>query len=152
MVAPAISFYEDDSTPDDGTVIDAFNPVPFGAVEKGTISDIITIHIWNDKGGDLGSDIATAPRLAAISGVTDMSVIFDGTDINGNVSMLEARSCGAFGTAADQQQDWTPLGPDSMLELGDIPSNCMRVIELRANIPQDADSLTVADFTLIVHV
>lgn len=158
MPAPVMSFYESDSTHDEGTVIDVDEPIFGGGegisapFEKGVIGPIFTMHLWNDKGGGASSDVAVAPKISAVNGVTNMSIIFNGTDINGHVSMLEARSCGALGVAADQQQDWTPIGPTQTLTVGDIPSDCMRVIELRMNVPQDSADLATAAYILRCNV
>lgn len=154
MAAPVISLYENDSTPLDGTVIDEDNPVDFGVVDKGVTSDTITIHLWNDKGGFVGSDLAT-PRLSAvpIDGGDDVAPLFAGTEFNDFQSMVEARSCGSYGVAADQQVAWTPISPLDMLAMGAIPSNAMRVIELRIRVPQDSDTdFDLSTLTLRVHV
>jgi hypothetical protein len=120
-------------------------------VEKGAISDIITINIWNDREATMGSGTATAPRLHAVQGDDNPTVIFNGTTANGNVSMLEARSCAAFGVVADAHTEWTPIGPTEFLDMGDIPAQAMREIELRLNIPIDAANLAISDFTLRVQ-
>lgn len=150
MPNPAFTFYENDSTPSGGTPITTLNPTDFGILSKGTISPIVTIHVWNDKDGSLGSSTAIAPRFYAISGPGNAADIFAGTAINNFKSMLEARSCGAFNVAADQDQDWTPVSPTSLLELGDMPSNTRRDIELRMNIPIDALTLATIDFTMVI--
>jgi hypothetical protein len=149
MPAPAFSFYEDDSTVLGGTEINSGNPIDFGQVDKGTISPIITIHIWNGK-NDITLDTAVAPKLYATNGVGDASLIFNGTVFNNNESMLEARSCGSFGVAADQHEDWVPIKPSQLLTMGDMPTNSMRSIELRLNVPIDAPTLVLTPFSLRV--
>lgn len=148
---PIISFYESGSTPSGGTQINSGNPIAFGSIQKSEISAVQTIDVWNDKNGSSADD-AVAPKLTAISSPDDVSIIFDGTAINGFVSMLEARSCGAFNVPADQQKDWTPIGPTEFLTIGDIPANAKRSIELRLNVPQDADTLALSNFVLRVLV
>jgi hypothetical protein len=142
MAAPSFSFYQAGSTPSSGTPITLASQINFGLVEKGVISAVITIDIWNDRGGLAGSDIAVAPKLHALSVPDSISVIFAGTVSNGNLSMLEARSCGALNTSADQHQVWTPISLTSFLTMGDMPSNSKRSIELRLNVPYDAADLT----------
>lgn len=144
MPAPNISIYHDDSTQIGGTPVDGTHPVDFGLVDKGTISPTITIHIWNGK-NDLSVGTAIAPKLYSLNGSGDASRIFNGTTLNGFKSMLEARSCTAIGTAADQQKAWTPISPTALLTMGNIPANAMRGIELRLNIPIDAPDMTPAD-------
>lgn len=148
---PAFSFYEDDSNVTGGTVIDDANPIAFGSLPKGMISPIITVHLWNGK-NDLSVDEAVSPKLFAQSGPGDAASLFAGTLFNGNVSMLEARSCAAFGVAADQQTEWVPIRPTSLLTIGNMPANTMRTIELRVNVPIDAPTLSVVAFSLQVSV
>lgn len=137
MADPAITFFHDDSTPDGGTPVDADNPLALGTVEKGMVSDTIVLHLWNDKTEEVGSDTAESPRFYAISD-DDISDVFAGTASNNFESMLEARSCGAYNAAADQDSEWTPIGPGKYLVLGDMPPGSMREIEIRLNVPIDA--------------
>lgn len=145
MPAPVITF-EDDQ----GTEISSGNKINFGGqIEKGATSSVFSVWIWNDKDGLIGSGTAVNPRVFALS-VGDLSVIFDGTVINGNVSMLEARSCLALNVAADAQDAWTPIGPAQFLDIGDIPRNAAREIQLRLRVPNDAAdlALTTGSFKL----
>lgn len=151
MADPVISLYHDDSTVAGGTPLDGSAPVDFGAVDKGLISDTITIHIWNGK-NIAPVDTAVAPLLYSINGSGDASVIFNGTTINGFKSMLEARSCAAVNTTADQQKAWTPLSPSSLLTMGNIPANAMRTVELRLNIPIDAPVMSLTSWSLRVSI
>lgn len=151
MADPYFEVLEDPSSLTEGTPVSSGNPVDFGLIEKGSISDTIRINIWNDRDGSMGSDTAVAPRLHAVQGDDNPLTIFNGTTANGNVSMLEARSCGAYGVVADQHQEWYPIGPTEFLDMGDIPAGAMRQIELRLNIPIDAANLAINDFTLRVQ-
>lgn len=148
MPDPNMEMYLDS----DGSKVTALNPVQFSLIEKGSVSDTITVWVWNDKDGVLGSDTAVTPNFSALHGSGDASIIFDGTAINSYVSMLEARSCGAQGVAADLITTWTPIAPDQILTLGDIPSNTAREIELRVNVPQDSSVLALVTFSLRVSV
>lgn len=153
MPDPVFSLYEADSTVTGGTPISIGNPVAFGQVEKGIISPTVKVHVWNGK-NDGSVSTAVAPRLYATNGVGDASLIFNGTPFNGHQSMLEARSCGSFNTPADQDSAWTPIGPSNlfMLEMGDMPANSMREIELRMNVPIDAPTIPLISFSLQVSV
>lgn len=151
MADPVISLYHDDSTMVSGTPLDGSNPVDFGAVDKGLISPTITIHVWNGK-NDPSVDMAVAPLLYALNGSGDASVIFNGTTLNGFKSMLEARSCAAIGTTADQHKAWTPISPASLLTMGNIPANAMRTIELRLNVPIDAPAMSLTSWSLRVSI
>jgi hypothetical protein len=144
MPLPIISIYHDDSTQIGGTPVDGTNPAEMGLIDKGTISPTVVIHIWNGK-NDPSVGTAVAPKLYSLNGSGDASKLFNGTAANGFKSMLEARSCTAIGTSADQQKAWTPIGPNNLLTMGNMPPNSMRGIELRLNIPIDAPDMNPED-------
>jgi hypothetical protein len=133
----------------DENEINSGNPISFGEVQIGAISDVHSIWIWNDKGGVLSADTSETPHLFAIkSGDDDLDILFSGNELNGYNSMLEARSCGAKNTVSDNHENWTPIGPMQYLQLGPMPSNSARLIELRINAPYNADLFDLSDFTL----
>ena len=151
MAAPALTVFEQGSTDSSGTEITSSSQISFGVLAAGSTSDIITIDIWNDRGDVAGSDNAT-PRLSAFAAYSPaQDDLFGGTESNGYVSMIEARSCGAYGVAGDYQSAWSKLSANGFLEMGELPSNCKRVIELRIVTPYDADPITEADFNLQLH-
>jgi hypothetical protein len=133
------------------TEISSGNPVSFGLAQKGTISPTVTVSMWNDRNGALSADTAAAPIVSAVNGSSSLSIIFTGTTRNGFVSMLEARSCTASNAVADAGCAWVPISPTEFMTLGAMPSNSSRGIELRLNIPSDADSLALTSFTLMVQ-
>lgn len=143
MPAPVLVLYRDDSV----TLLDAAHDLDFGVVDKGTITPVQTVHLWNDKGGVADADTAVAPHFYALN-AEDASILFAGTTLNGNVSMVEARSCAATNTPADQHEEWTPIGPTQILTLGDMPLNSLRTLEVRINVPTDAATLAAVSFTL----
>lgn len=146
-----MSLYHDDSTVAGGTPLDGTNPINFGQVDKGVPSPTITIHVWNGKGdGSVGA--SPSPKLYSLNGPDDASEIFNGTVLNGFKSMLEVRSCAAFGTAADQQKTWTPISPNNVLVMGAMPANTMRTVEVRLNVPLDAVDMSLHGWTLRVSV
>lgn len=156
MPAVQVKFYEKDSTPGGGTQITASNPIAFGIIPRGEVSQAPgkeSIHVWNDKGGVLSSSTITAPKLRAYTaaGGSD-SPLFAGTAANGFKSMLECRSRGAYGVLADAQETWTPVGPSAALSMGSLPSNCMREIEMRMNVPPDAPDLLATSFIISLSV
>ena len=148
---PVITLYHDDSSYSGGTPLDGSSPLDFGGVDKGLISAVQTIHIWNGK-GDPAVDPAVAPRLFSFSGSGDASVIFNGTTLNGFQSMLEARSCAAVGAVADQHKEWVPISPSNSLLMGDIPPNAMRTVEVRLNVPVDAPVMSLTSWLLRVSI
>jgi hypothetical protein len=147
MPVPVISIYHDDSTQTGGTPVDGTNPVDFTQLDKGTISPTITVHVWNGK-NDPSVATAVTPKFYSVNGSGDASKIFNGTVSNGNKSMLEARSCAAIGTAADQQKTWTPISPAALLAMGNMPPNTMRTVELRLNVPIDAPDMPLTGWSL----
>jgi len=137
MAVYDLGFYHTNNTP-----IDVGNPLAFGRVDPGMISDVLRFHIWNDKDGLVGADLAPTPRLFAVSDPDNVGVMFNGTALNGFKSMLEARSCRAVGVAADQHTEWKPIGPNELLVMGDIPASAMREIEIRLRVPADSGPMT----------
>lgn len=150
MPAPVFSFYEEGSMPGTGTIINSGNKVSLLNMQKGIANPLITIDIWNDKGGGAGSDTAIAPKLTAVDGSSDMTDLFAGTAGNGFKSMLEARSCRAYGVASDQQTAWSPIGEAQLLVMGNMPSNTKRTVEIRVNVPLDAPDISLSNFSLKV--
>lgn len=147
MADPNLELYDTNEV-----LISSGNKIAFGQVEKGTKSTTFKTRLYNDKGKALGSDIAVSPLIAAISSPDDISVILNGTPFNGSKSMLEARSCGASGVAADQDADWTPISQTDYLQVGDIPAGAYREIWFRLNVPLDAGDLAASDFTVRINV
>lgn len=135
---PVITYYDNNDV-----AISSGNPVAFGLIEKGVASNPVKIWVWNDR-NLVGADPAINPMLHAISGPDDMSIIFSGTAWNGFTSMLEARSCGAYNATADRQCDWTKIGPASFLAMGSIVAGAAREIELRINVPADAQNMSLS--------
>lgn len=157
MPVPVIDFFENDSDAlGNGTIIDTDNPIAFGLVPRGVISFPLDdakkpIHVWNDQGGGNGSDAATNVKLSiAAADNNNDTPIFNGTDLNGFVSMIEARSTDAVNVVADNQSTWTSISPSALLSLGDMPNNSRRGIEVRINVPIDAPATAAKDFLLNV--
>ena len=140
MPDPNLELYDNSQV-----LVSVSNKVAFGSIEKGVQSATITVYVWNDKGGGLGSDTASAPKLF-VSYTEAIADVLNGTAANGNVSMIEGRSCSGMNVAGDGHINWTPLGPASLLTLGDIPSNAAKQIELRLNVPQDSPDVAFAIF------
>lgn len=145
----AFTLFQDGSTTTTGTEVDGSNPVDFGLVDKGMVSEVVTIDLWNGRNNPSES-LSIAPKLYAVPGPGDPAVLFAGTSYNGFKSMLEARSCTGFGVAADEHEVWTPISSSDFLLMGDMPGNTMRGIELRLNVPLDADTLSLTSFALHV--
>lgn len=154
---PGFAFYENDSNLiGGGTVINDANKIEFGYAPVGLIdypedSGKKPVHLWNDKGGLLGSGSATGIKIYVVSSDGDLEhPAFLGTNRNGNQSIIEARSVGSVNVPGDSQTNWTPISPWDFLEIGNMPPNTMRTIELRLNPPLDMNEITLTDFFLRV--
>lgn len=142
---PIVSFYDNDSTPTGGTVIDNSNPIAFGVVNRsttGTPSNTLQspFHLWNDKNG------GTAKTMKSVKiGVKDSSggntgQFISGTAGNGNIPFFSAKSQGSSGCPDDGQVAYTVIGGANYLSVGDIPANARRSIWLQCSVPADATS------------
>ena len=98
-------------------------------------------HIWNDKGAVLGSSKMTSVKIT----VRDD----DGQELEPLTYQhwVEIKSTtieeGADGGDAsdevdDNMADFQPVGKNNYLAIGDIPSDCYRIIFVRVNIPTSA--------------
>jgi len=158
MPVPSIDIFENDSDVlGNGTPINDENPIAFGIASRGSVTPPADeaqtpIHIWNDQTGALGSDTATNVKITVAAADNNNDILlFNGTELNGFQSMLEARSTDALNAPADAQSAWTPISPTDMLDIGDMPSNSRRSIELRANVPIDATSMASTGLILNVN-
>ena len=158
MPDPVIDIFENDSDSlGNGTPINDSNPVAFGIVPRGAISVPLSetqfpIHVWNDQGGANGSDDATTVKVNVVAADNDNDIpLFNGTELNGFTTMIEARSTDAFNTVADNQSTWTPISPSALLSIGDLPSNSRRGIEIRANIPIDCPAMALTQLLINVN-
>lgn len=136
MVDPVFTLYDQFDVP-----ISSGNPITLGLVPAGVVGISFSVWMWNDRGGILGSITATAPRISVVPVPDSLGVLLTGTDFNGNVSMVEACSCRASGTFAQNQSGYTPITPQAALITASIPKNCAREILIRLNVPFDAPAL-----------
>ena len=141
----SFSFYDSNDV-----AINGDNPIAFGFTEVGSVSDVFSLWIWNDRGGILGAADISVLTIFGLKVNSDSDNLFNGTPFNKNISMLEARSTNAFNTTGDWMKDWTPISPIRYLLAGRMPANSARLIELRINVPYDAVLFDEAIFTLRV--
>lgn len=157
MPSPSFEWFEDGSTPISGTEITDVHPVEFGSCKKGNTvypTSVIqrALNLWNDKNGVNGSSTATGIEITAVSLDNDPDhPLFVGTDLNGGESCVQVRSVGSYNCVADSQSDWTTISPTDVLSIGDMPSNSMRVIEIRVVLPVDIDAMAEDSFELRVN-
>lgn len=153
MAAPNFQFYEYD----DVDLISTLNPIDFGDVPRGSQGIPVDtlkqgVNLWNDRDGIAGSEEAVNIRISVLPDDADLNTeVFIGTAGNAFDPFLEARSNGAVNVSDDAQSAWTPISNDEFLEIGDMPRNSMRRIELRLNVPQDAASFVSKNYKLLVN-
>jgi hypothetical protein len=159
MPDPVPSFYENDSTPPAGTVINGGNPIAYGNITRGLVgvptdAQQLPIHLWNDK------NVGTAKTMEQVKiGVKDSlggnsGFFIAGTALNGNKPFYEAKSTGALNCPDDAQLTYSPIGGVTMLLVGDIPANARRHIWIQCNVPADSvagslNALFVVDYTFV---
>jgi len=125
----------------DDAVITAINFATGDAGAYVLSSAGVEYHIWNDKGAVLGSSKMTSVKIT----VRDS----DGQEIEPLTYQhwVEIKSTtieeGADGGDAsdetdDDMADFQPVGKDAYLSIGDIPSDCYRIIFVRVNLPTSA--------------
>lgn len=145
MAEPYITLYDYQDV-----LITPEHPIAFGLVDQGSFSDVLEIRVWNDRYLNQNSESLAAPRVSAIPSPGGATEIFDGTELNTYLPMLQARTCGAYNTIPDMALEWVPIGPMNFLLLGSLPAGCGRQLELRLAVPQDAPVVAVKTFTLRV--
>lgn len=146
MPTPNLEFY--DTT---GALISNANPISLGLATKGIATPPHAVWLWNNKANASPVDTASVISITVLSSPDDGSFLFNGTELNGNTSMMEARSCRATGTPADAHKAWTKITPTSPLTLGPMPNNSSREIEIRLNVPPDAANHALASLSLKVN-
>jgi len=118
--------------------------INFGTGDAGSYEDAeagVEYHLWNDKGAVLGSSKMTSVKIT----VRDA----DGLEVENITTQhwVEIKSttivAGDDGGditdyTDDDMADFQPVGKDNYLSLGDIPSDCYRIILVRVNIPTSA--------------
>lgn len=98
-------------------------------------------HIWNDKGAVLGSSKMTSVKITVrdddgqeLEPLTYQHWV----EIKSTTIEEGADGGDASGESDDNMADFQPVGKDNYLAIGDIPSDCYRIIFVRVNIPTSA--------------
>jgi len=141
-----VTWFQVGSTPVAGTEVLEGNPIEFGTLEPGQIStpdsDYYPVNLWNGRNVGTASTMTSVTLgLSVVSGSGNTAQLYTGTAGNNYQPMLEAYSNGAYGCADDGQTNWTAIGNGTRLSIGNVPTNCMRQIYYRLNIPYDADAV-----------
>lgn len=142
---PVPSFYENDSTPSGGTIINSGNQVAFGSATKGSVaaptrSGQTPFHLWNDKNGGSAKTMKSVTLTVKDSSGGNTGQFISGTSMNSNKPFFEMRSQGSSGCPDDAQASFKPVGGTIALAIGDIPPNSRRSIYVQCNVPADATS------------
>lgn len=137
MVDPKIEIYEsDDVTLWGGWTTD----IP---IDMGDESSVLELHIWNDKGGTLGSVTATNVEVVALDqngGYADEMI---------QEKWVEISTSGPTGP-------FTPVGgtsrsTETAVQLPDIPSNAKQTIWVKINTPVGGSTRGNEDWQLRVR-
>lgn len=137
--------------------------ITFPQIGKGQSTQILQIQLWNEKDNPSGA-IATGIRLGI--GANDPNMFMEGVgNINGEELVkekwIQARSNGVVdpgnvGIVDDAMTVFVPIGgdpnidPTNFLQIGDMPPNTARIIELILTVPANAESDGVVSFQLFV--
>ena len=109
-------------------------------------------HIWNNK-GSTGSSKMTSVKITVrdADGSEDDNVTTQHwVEVKSTTIVAGTGSSGSIvGETDDDMPAFQSVGKDNYLSIGDIPSNCYRVIFVRVNIPTSAEQAPVA-FSLYV--
>jgi len=118
--------------------------INFGTGDAGSFEDAeagTEYHIWNDKGAVLGSSKMTSVKITVrdadgleVENVTTQHWV----EIKSTTIEEGSDDGDASGETDDNMADFQPVGKDSYLAIGDIPSDCYRIIFVRVNIPTSA--------------
>jgi len=137
---------------DDDTIITAIN---FGTGSAGGYkpdADGTEYHLWNDKGAVLGSIPMTYVKITARDddGQEVEPLTFQKWVEVKSTTIEEGEDGGdASGYTDDDMADFQPVGKDGWLSLGNIPSDCYRIIFIRVNFPTSALGVATT-FSIIV--
>lgn len=141
----ALQVYEADDT----TLVE---DLPFTNVEAGFDSDVLEVHVWNDKGNDAGQDLEnlllllqtehpTIPNVWLRSGVPPQDELWGRGRIIGFTNTGDP-------TWSVPLSDWLPLGAFAGIPYADHPANCAVHLELAIHPPRTAAGLLVWNWML----
>jgi len=98
-------------------------------------------HIWNDKGAVLGSSKMTSVKITVRDddGLELEPLTYQQwVEIKSTTIEEGADGGDASGETDDNNADFQPVGGSVYLAIGDIPSDCYRIIFVRVNLPTSA--------------
>jgi hypothetical protein len=141
MANPVLTFFTSA-----GATISA---LAFGNVASGQESDVVEVHLFNNRNGTTSVDTA---RNVAVAVRND--TVPTGTDPV-TEGWVRARSDGVINLSNianvfdDEQNDFTTINEFTNLEIGDIPSNVGRKLFLKLAPPPTAEQQANAAFRII---
>lgn len=133
----AIEIYEDD----DLTLVDA---LPVTGLEAGVDSDVLTLHVWSDKGGAGTTRRSVRLHIQVEDRTTPglyLSTGWPPVDEQWARARIVGYDNGGEATWSVANTDWRALGAFSWLPLGDIPPDCAVYVELKMRPPASAAEL-----------
>jgi len=135
----------------DDAIITAIN---FGTGSAGGYrpsADGTEYHLWNDKGAVLGSIPMTYVKITARDddGQELEPLTFQKWVEVKSTTIVAGDDGSIEGYSNDDMADFQPVGKDGWLSLGDIPSDCYRILLIRLNYPTSALGVATT-FSIIV--
>lgn len=122
-------------------------PVDLGRPSAGLPGDAVLFEIWNAK-GDTTADAATGLAIRILSGPRGGTLSAD--DRAASEGWVQIRTTGIVGGTDLEPQSgaWRAVSTLQPFELGDIPADRGRQMEIRLNPPASADTTVDLDFEI----
>lgn len=145
MGFPVPSWRNNNDTVEFSTDQSFSQPIDFGTLVSGSVDNAPIaahnpVHLWNDMDGS-GDSVDMETVTIAVRDVygTATGQVVNGTDGNGNIGLLKAKSNGVSGVgiADDAQAAFTRLDSSVQLNIGDIPKQCARHLHFTLDCPTD---------------
>ncbi len=110
----------------------------FGTLNAGDESDVVSVNLWNNKGGSVVVDTAENIRVSVLQqdGGKDSRAVKEGFVFARSSGLTNPDTIGQF--FDDSQIAFTPLTDVNDLLIGNIPNNSARTILFKMKVPTDA--------------
>jgi hypothetical protein len=120
-------------------------PISTGTIAAGTSYGPITVHLWDDKGGLIGSDTINDAFLIAqywngSDWLTSGAPVVDEGWVKARLSGVV--NPGNDATLTTQSSGYVPVSAFHPLPLNPIPKNCARIIDVKIEVPAGSTDVT----------
>ena len=130
-----LEFYEDDDT----TLV---SDLPFTGLLAGARSDVLTVHVWNNKGNGAGQTEGNVRLKMQVEHPSTPGVFvatgFPPVDELWGLARIVGYDNTGDPSWTIQSTDWKRVGAYSDLMVGDVPTNCAFYLELAQEPPSSA--------------